>query len=285
MEDTQDSLDELPVRARVLLNGPIIVARDVVHMRALQHLDRHNALPEYFKRHPVLYGSPAKTPPGKPIGSIGPVTCRPLDAYVPRFHAAGGSLVTIGKGKRGESVRESCKKHNAFHLGAIGGTGAKLSSHVKACERVDMHDLGPEAVLKIEVENFPTFLMIDNKGNDFYGKYNFTPDSTKSTLDAEAEVASFTDIGHVIEWFEMLDQEATNYISVVELQVLGYSEEEATTLIANYDYEKTGGLNFDDFNCLVHEENDVVVDLRRRLEDLLRKLGPSSRYPLASVDV
>jgi fumarate hydratase class I len=165
-------LDKLPVAARVLLNGPVLVGRDMAHAKWKELLDQGQPLPDYLKRHPVYYAGPAKTPPGMASGSFGPTTAGRMDAYVDLLQAQGGSLVMIAKGNRSPQVTEACKKHGGFYLGSIGGPAALLAQDcIKKVECLDYAELGMEAVWLIEVENFPVFVLIDNKGNDFFAQF------------------------------------------------------------------------------------------------------------------
>ena len=154
---------------RLSLNGTIIVARDIAHAKLKERLDRGEGLPDYFKNHPVLYAGPAKTPQGLPCGSMGPTTANRMDTYVDLFQQNGGSMVMIAKGNRTQMVTDACKKNGGFYLGSIGGPAAVLSMNsIKSIECVEYPELGMEAVWKIEVENFPAFILVDDKGNDFF---------------------------------------------------------------------------------------------------------------------
>ncbi len=162
-------LSQYPVSTRVSLNGTIIVARDIAHAKLKARLDAGEELPAYFKDHPILYAGPAKTPKGMPCGSMGPTTANRMDPYVDEFQDHGGSLIMIAKGNRTEVVTEACKKHGGFYLGSIGGPAAVLSQNsIKSIECVEYPELGMEAVWKIEVEDFPAFILVDDKGNDFF---------------------------------------------------------------------------------------------------------------------
>ncbi len=169
MEKIQEQLSRLPVKSRVSLTGTMIVARDSAHARLLEIVESGRALPEYFKNHPVYYAGPAKTPAGMASGSFGPTTAGRMDTYVPKFQALGGSLVMLAKGNRSSVVTESCKQYGGFYLGSIGGPAAILAQdNITKVEVLDFEDLGMEAVWKIEVKDFPAFVVIDDKGNDFY---------------------------------------------------------------------------------------------------------------------
>ena len=169
MDKIRAELSRHPVRTRLALNGPLTVARDAVHLRLQQNLEDGKPLPDYFKRSPIYYAGPAKQPEGLVSGSFGPTTAGRMDSYVAAFQAAGGSLVMLAKGNRGAQVREACKKYGGFHLGSIGGPAAQLArENIRAVRVLDYEDLGMEAVWQIEVENFPAFIVIDDKGNDFF---------------------------------------------------------------------------------------------------------------------
>ncbi|MFR6360006.1 MAG: FumA C-terminus/TtdB family hydratase beta subunit [Sutterella wadsworthensis] len=169
MKEVLADLTKYPVSTRLLLNGTIIVARDIAHARIKERLDRGEGLPDYIKNHPVLYAGPAKTPEGYACGSMGPTTANRMDPYVDPFQAAGGSMVMIAKGNRTQVVTDACKKHGGFYLGTIGGVAAVLSSDcIKSIECIEYPELGMEAVYQIRVENFPAFILVDDKGNDFF---------------------------------------------------------------------------------------------------------------------
>ena len=162
-------LTKYPVSTRLSLNGTIIVARDIAHARLKERLDRGEDLPQYFKDHPVFYAGPAKTPAGMPCGSMGPTTAQRMDPYVDLFQSHGGSMIMIAKGNRTQQVTDACKKYGGFYLGSIGGPAAVLSSDgIKSIECVEYPDLGMEAIWKIKVEDFPAFILVDDKGNDFF---------------------------------------------------------------------------------------------------------------------
>ena len=169
MAEICQTLSQYPVATRVSLNGTIIVARDIAHAKLKERLDRGEALPDYFKNHPVLYAGPAKTPAGMPCGSMGPTTAGRMDPYVDLFQANGGSMVMIAKGNRSEVVTNACKAHGGVYLGSIGGPAAILSQQsIKHIECVEYPELGMEAIWKIEVTDFPAFILVDDKGNDFF---------------------------------------------------------------------------------------------------------------------
>ncbi len=169
MGEILKELHQYPVSTRLSLNGTIIVARDIAHARLKARVDAGEGLPQYFKDHPVLYAGPAKTPKGMPCGSMGPTTANRMDPYVDVFQELGGSLLMIAKGNRTDAVTEACKRHGGFYLGSIGGPAAVLSMNsIKAIECVEYPELGMEAIWKIDVRDFPAFILVDDKGNDFF---------------------------------------------------------------------------------------------------------------------
>ena len=169
MSEVCKELSKYPVSTRVSLTGTIIVARDIAHARMKELLDSGKELPQYIKDHPVLYAGPAKTPAGHPCGSMGPTTANRMDPYVDLFQSHGGSMVMIAKGNRTQVVTDACKKHGGFYLGTIGGIAAVLSeSSIKSIECIEWPELGMEAVYKIEVQDFPAFILVDDKGNVFF---------------------------------------------------------------------------------------------------------------------
>ncbi len=162
-------LTKYPVSTRLSLSGTIIVARDIAHARLNERLDKGEDLPQYFKDHPVYYAGPAKTPAGYACGSMGPTTANRMDPYVDRFQEHGGSMIMIAKGNRTQAVTDACKKHGGFYLGSIGGPAAVLAqNNIKSIECVEYPELGMEAIWKIRVEDFPAFILVDDKGNDFF---------------------------------------------------------------------------------------------------------------------
>lgn len=172
MTELREELSKLPVTTRLSLSGTLIVARDIAHAKILERLESGQGLPEYVKNHMIYYAGPAKTPEGFPSGSFGPTTAGRMDAYVDRFMAAGGSFVTLAKGNRSKGVTNACKKYGGFYLGSIGGPAAILAKNcIKKVEVLEYPELGMEAVWKIEVENFPAFVVVDDKGNDFFAKW------------------------------------------------------------------------------------------------------------------
>lgn len=169
MEDIRAELSKHPVGTRLSLSGKIVVARDIAHARLKERMDRGEGLPQYLKDHPVYYAGPAKTPEGMPSGSFGPTTAGRMDSYVDVFQSKGASLVMIAKGNRSTAVTEACKKYGGFYLGSIGGPAAILAQeNIKKVELLEYPELGMEAVYMIDVANFPTFILVDDKGNDFY---------------------------------------------------------------------------------------------------------------------
>ena len=169
MKDILATLSQYPIKTRLSLTGTIIVARDLAHAKLRERLEAGKGLPDYFKNHPVYYAGPAKTPEGFASGSFGPTTAGRMDSYVEQFQQAGGSLIMLAKGNRSSAVTNSCKKFGGFYLGSIGGPAARLAQDcIKKVEVVDYSELGMEAVWKIEVEDFPAFIVVDDKGNDFF---------------------------------------------------------------------------------------------------------------------
>ena len=173
MKEILATLSQYPIKTRLSLTGTMVVARDLAHGKLRERLEAGKGLPDYFKNHPVYYAGPAKTPAGYASGSFGPTTAGRMDSYIDQFQAAGGSLISVAKGNRSAAVREACKKHGGFYLGSIGGSAANLAEHcIKKVETIEFHELGMEAIWKIEVENFPAFIIIDDKGNDFFQELN-----------------------------------------------------------------------------------------------------------------
>jgi fumarate hydratase class I len=176
MEETLKTLGKYPVTTALALSGTIIVARDIAHAKLKEILEKEGDLPDYFKKYPVYYAGPAKTPAGMPSGSFGPTTAGRMDSYVDLFQAHGGSMVMLAKGNRSQQVTDACKKHGGFYLGSAGGPAALLAKeNIKSQEVVAFPELGMEAVWKITVENFPAFILVDNKGNDFFTQLNTCP--------------------------------------------------------------------------------------------------------------
>jgi fumarate hydratase class I len=173
MQEILATLSQYPVKTRLSLTGPMIVARDLAHAKLRERLEKGQGLPDYFKNHPVYYAGPAKTPDGYASGSFGPTTAGRMDSFVDDFQAAGGSMISVAKGNRSPAVREACKKHGGFYLASIGGAAANLAENcIKKVEVLEYPELGMEAIWKIEVQNFPAFIVIDDKGNDFFKELN-----------------------------------------------------------------------------------------------------------------
>jgi fumarate hydratase, class I len=173
MPEILKELAKYPIKTRLSLSGPMIVARDAAHAKLRERLERGEQLPDYFKNHPVYYAGPAKTPEGYASGAFGPTTAGRMDSFVAEFQAAGGSMVMLAKGNRSPAVREACKKYGGFYLASIGGAAANLAEHcIKKVECLEYAELGMEAIWRIEVENFPAFIVIDDKGNDFFKELN-----------------------------------------------------------------------------------------------------------------
>jgi len=169
MKEILAQLTKYPVTTQLSLTGPMIVARDIAHAKLKERLDRGEGLPQYFKEHPVYYAGPAKTPAGMPSGSFGPTTAGRMDSYVDLFQSHATSMVMIAKGNRSQQVTDACKKYGGFYLGSIGGPAALLAQeNIKKVEVLEYPELGMEAVWKIEVEDFPAFILVDDKGNDFF---------------------------------------------------------------------------------------------------------------------
>jgi fumarate hydratase, class I len=169
MKEVLAELSKYPVKTRLNLKGTLIVARDIAHARINQMLEEGKPMPDYFKNHPIYYAGPAKTPEGMASGSFGPTTAGRMDVYVDKFQHAGGSLIMLAKGNRSKQVTDACAKYGGFYLGSIGGPAAILAKDsIKSVELIDFEELGMEAVRKITVENFPAFIIVDDKGNDFY---------------------------------------------------------------------------------------------------------------------
>ena len=171
MEDIRAELSKHPVKTRLSLSGTLVVARDLAHAKLKELVDSGKPLPDYFKKYPVYYAGPAKTPAGYASGSFGPTTAGRMDSYVEFFQALGGSMVMLAKGNRSKQVTDACKKHGGFYLGSIGGPAARLAQDcIKKVEVLDYEELGMEAVWKIDVEDFPAFIVVDDKGNDFFAE-------------------------------------------------------------------------------------------------------------------
>ncbi|MGL3807032.1 fumarate hydratase [Paeniglutamicibacter sp. R2-26] len=171
MEEILAELTKHPVKSRLSLTGPLVVARDIAHAKIKERLDAGEDMPQYLKDHPVYYAGPAKTPEGMASGSFGPTTAGRMDSYVDQFQAAGGSMVMLAKGNRSKAVTDACDTHGGFYLGSIGGPAARLALDcIKKVEILEYEELGMEAIWKIEVEDFPAFIVVDDKGNDFFAE-------------------------------------------------------------------------------------------------------------------
>lgn len=169
MAEVLAELTKYPVSTRLSLRGTIIVGRDIAHAKIKERLDKGEPMPQYLKDHPIYYAGPAKTPEGMPSGSFGPTTAGRMDSYVDQFQAAGGAMIMIAKGNRSQQVTDACKRHGGFYLGSIGGPAAVLAQNsIKKVELLEYPELGMEAIWKIEVEDFPAFILVDDKGNDFF---------------------------------------------------------------------------------------------------------------------
>ena len=170
MAQILSQLSAHPIKTRLALTGPMIVARDLAHARIQQEMAEGKPMPDYFKNHPIYYAGPAKTPAGYASGSFGPTTAGRMDSFVDEFQAKGGSMVMLAKGNRSRQVVDACNTHKGFYLGSIGGSAARLAQdHIRKVECLDFEEFGMEAVWRIEVENFPAFIVTDDKGNDFFG--------------------------------------------------------------------------------------------------------------------
>jgi fumarate hydratase class I len=171
MAEIRAQLSTLPVKTRVSLTGPLVVARDIAHAKVAERLEAGEPMPQYLRDHPVYYAGPAKTPEGYASGSFGPTTAGRMDSYVEQFQAAGGSLVMLAKGNRSKQVTTACATYGGFYLGSIGGPAARLAQDcIRKVEVLEYPELGMEAVLRIEVEDFPAFVVVDDKGNDFFAE-------------------------------------------------------------------------------------------------------------------
>ncbi len=171
MDEVRAELSRYPVKTRLSLTGTVVVARDIAHAKIKERLDAGEAMPQYLRDHPVYYAGPAKTPDGMASGSFGPTTAGRMDSYVAQFQAAGGSMVMLAKGNRSQQVTDACKAHGGFYLGSVGGPAARLAQDcIRHVEVLEYPELGMEAVWKIEVEDFPAFIVVDDKGNDFFAE-------------------------------------------------------------------------------------------------------------------
>jgi len=171
MDEIRSELTKYPVKTRLSLSGPLVVARDIAHAKIKERLDAGEGMPRYLQDHAVYYAGPAKTPEGYASGSFGPTTAGRMDSYVEQFQAAGGSMVMLAKGNRSKQVTDACGSHGGFYLGSIGGPAARLAQDcIRSVEVLEYPELGMEAVWKIEVEDFPAFIVVDDKGNDFFAE-------------------------------------------------------------------------------------------------------------------
>lgn len=255
MLEILQTLDRYPVKTRLSLTGTIIVARDIAHARLQQMIDEGKPLPDYFTKYPVYYAGPAKTPAGMPSGSFGPTTAGRMDLYVDSFQQRGGSMIMIGKGNRSSAVTTACKKYGGFYLGSIGGVAATLSSHsIKKVQVLDMEELGMEAVWRIDVENFPAFIVVDNKGNDFFQKWQ--PEGV-----VHDEHDSFFD--EAADLFYGIDADESGFLDVDELsRGLGIQIKDAQELLERFDVDRSGGIDIKEFELLLVKEGDYIRKLR-----------------------
>ncbi len=169
MSEVLKTLSKYPIKTRLSLNGTLVVARDIAHAKIKELIDAGKPMPDYIKNHAVYYAGPAKTPEGYASGSFGPTTAGRMDSYVDQFQSLGGSMIMLAKGNRSKAVTDACQKNGGFYLGSIGGPAARLAQDcIKKVEVLDYEELGMEAIWKIEVENFPAFIVVDDKGNDFF---------------------------------------------------------------------------------------------------------------------
>jgi fumarate hydratase class I len=171
MAEIRATLARYPIKTRLALSGPLIVARDIAHAKLKERIDRGEGLPQYVKDHPIYYAGPAKTPVGYASGSFGPTTAGRMDSYVELFMQHGGSHITLAKGNRSPAVAAACKRHGGFYLGSIGGPAALLAQeNIRQVEVLEYPELGMEAIWRIEVADFPAFIVVDDKGNDFFAR-------------------------------------------------------------------------------------------------------------------
>ncbi|HEX9258086.1 MAG TPA: FumA C-terminus/TtdB family hydratase beta subunit, partial [Acidimicrobiales bacterium] len=171
MDEIRAQLTRYPVRTRLSLTGPMVVARDIAHAKIKERIDRGEGVPQYLRDHPVYYAGPAKTPEGYASGSFGPTTAGRMDSYVDELQSNGASLVMLAKGNRSQQVTDACQRHGGFYLGSIGGPAARLAQEcIRKVEVLEYPELGMEAVWRIEVEDFPAFIVVDDKGHDFFAE-------------------------------------------------------------------------------------------------------------------
>lgn len=258
MEDNLKLLDRYPVATRLSLTGTIIVARDIAHAQIQAMIDEGKDIPEYMKKYPVYYAGPAKTPAGMPSGSFGPTTAGRMDTYVDAFQERRGSMIMIGKGNRSAQVTTACKKHGGFYLGSIGGVAATLSQKsIKKVEVLDMEDLGMEAVWKIDVEEFPAFVVVDNKGNDFFKKW--------AKEAAEAEHDSFFD--ETKDFFYGLDKDSSGSLSLEEIAAgLGITIDQARGLLEKFDVDRDGVIDIMEFELMILKNANMRDSLLRGMD-------------------
>ena len=183
MKDILAELSQYPIKTQLSLNGTIVVGRDTAHAKLKERLDKGKSLPDYIKNHPIYYAGPAKTPDGMPSGSFGPTTAGRMDSYVELFQKEGGSMIMLAKGNRSQQVTDACKQYGGFYLGSIGGPAALLAQdNIKKVEVLEYPELGMEAIWKIEVEDFPAYILIDDKGNDFFSKIRESCDACVASV-------------------------------------------------------------------------------------------------------
>lgn len=244
MEENLKYLSQFPVSTRLALTGTIIVARDIAHAKMQEMLDNGKGLPDYIKQYPVYYAGPAKTPAGMPSGSFGPTTSGRMDQYVGTFQSQRGSMIMIGKGNRSKDVTDACKKHGGFYLGSIGGVAATLSANsIKKVEVLDMEELGMEAVWKIEVEDFPAFVVVDNKGNDFFKKWS------KEAAKAPEEDSFFDEAKN---FFHGLDKDQNGKLDVNEIMAgLSIDRAKAEKLVQQFDVDSDGVIDVKEFELML----------------------------------
>lgn len=252
MQENLQVLSRYPVKTRLSLTGTIIVARDIAHAKMQAMIDEGKELPEYIRKYPVYYAGPAKTPAGMPSGSFGPTTAGRMDTYVDSFQSRAGSMIMIGKGNRSPMVTAACKKHGGFYLGSIGGVAATLSQKsIKKVEVLDMEELGMEAVWKIEVEDFPAFMVVDDKGNDFFKRWSKEVSGTPVL-----EQDSFFD--ETKDFFYGLDADSSGKLSLQEISAgLGVSESAASEMIKKYDLNHDGSIDIAEFELMLLKDSEM----------------------------
>merc|ERR1719420_2333792 len=254
MSENLKLLSQYPVATRLSLTGTIIVARDIAHARLQEMLDNGEEWPDYIRKYPVYYAGPAKTPAGAPSGSFGPTTAGRMDAYVDSFQSRGGSMIMIGKGNRSTDVTRACKKHGGFYLGSIGGVAATLSStSIKKVDVLDMEELGMEAVWKIEVEDFPAFVVVDDKGNDFFTQW----------VGDDRAVEENSSYDYAMDMFFGCDADGDGVLTTEEIaKGLGIGLGDARYLLDRFDVDRSGGLDIKEFELLLHKEHDFLHSLQ-----------------------